>query len=154
MRFLALFLPILAPIMAWWVRREEAIILKMGRPLNEEEMELARKAGVAIPDQIRVLAVEPVPTPGPAWIACAAHRIGIPAMRPIGMTLRYGIYLHKKYAHRPSLLFHECVHTGQYEKLGIKSFLSSYVKQCLTDGYHQAPLEREAVERTRQVFEK
>ena len=50
------------------------------------------------------------------------------------------------------LLAHECVHTGQYERLGgFKPFLKAYLRECIDPGYPDGPLEREAIERSRRV---
>lgn len=46
-----------------------------------------------------------------------------------------------------SLLFHELVHTVQYEKLGLSRFADKYVRGFLTSGsYAGIPLERNAYE--------
>jgi hypothetical protein len=38
------------------------------------------------------------------------------------------------------------VHTAQYERLGgIEPFLRQYLRECLTIGYPEAPLEQEAI---------
>ena len=50
------------------------------------------------------------------------------------------------------LVAHECVHTGQYERMGgIKPFLKAYLRECIDPGYPNGPLEREAIERSRRV---
>ena len=128
-----------------WIRRHEHRILVSGRRLLPTEQNLAARAGVVDPDRIRVLSVKLIPMPGPEWLRQWARRMHFPAGAAAGMSLRYGIYLSLDYEHRLDVLVHECVHTAQYESLGMRRFLSAYVSQCLIDGYRQAPLEMEAV---------
>jgi len=43
------------------------------------------------------------------------------------------------------LVFHELVHTLQYERFGgFPQFLKQYLHECITVGYPEAPLEQEA----------
>ena len=47
------------------------------------------------------------------------------------------------------LVFHELVHTLQYERLGgFQPFLQRYLHECITIGYPAAPMEQEAVTTT------
>ncbi|MHC4738483.1 MAG: hypothetical protein ACYS9Y_06230 [Planctomycetota bacterium] len=50
------------------------------------------------------------------------------------------------------VIVHELVHTSQYEKLGgFLPFLQKYLHQCVTIGYPTTPLEREAIEKVKQM---
>lgn len=88
--------------------------------------------------------VDWVPVPVPRWMLWLGKRFGLPVFAPIGMTLGRGIYLVP--GHESSLP-HELVHVLQYQRLGIFRFMEAYVGQCLTAGYHEAPLECEAREK-------
>ena len=62
-----------------------------------------------------------------------------------GMALGHSIYLETAQASRRSLIAHELAHVAQYERLGGRwVFLRDYLRQCLSDGYWNAPLEIEA----------
>ena len=71
--------------------------------------------------------------------------MGFKTINPVGMCMRYGLYINETYANDKSLLAHELVHTQQYERLGgLLSFLYLYFKETLILGYSNAPLELEA----------
>jgi hypothetical protein len=66
-----------------------------------------------------------------------------------GLTLRYGIFIRDDCWGDRRLVFHELVHTLQYERLGgFEPFLRQYLHECLTIGYPAAPMEQEAVTAT------
>ncbi len=66
-----------------------------------------------------------------------------------GLTVRYGIFIRADCWGDRGLVFHELVHTLQYERLGgFEPFLRQYLHECLTIGYPAAPMEQEAVTKT------
>ena len=143
----------LLPWVAWWVRRHEHLILITGRPLEPHEMNWAIKVGVHQVGRIRILRIPEIPMPAPHWIQRLGDRFSFACHAPAGMTLGHGIYVSDACADEPSLLIHEFVHVGQYERLGsLKSFLRQYLRECLTVGYESAPLEREARDRTSAIL--
>jgi hypothetical protein len=143
--FLSLAVWTCLPWVIFWAWRQERRILKGGRALTLEETGRARRAGVKLPEKIRVLAVDRVPLPGPGWIHTLAARLGFDGSQTAGMALRYGIFVRKGCEDDPALLVHECCHTGQYERKGsIAGFMRVYLMQCLREGYLASALETEA----------
>lgn len=142
---------ILLPAAAW-VAREEARVLRSGRPLDLGERRLATAAGVREPERLRLLEVERIEFPILRQLSPLLRRWGRGPRPTLGLCLRHGLQ-RVTAAPRPlELLAHECVHTAQYERLGgIQPFLRAYFRQCLTLGYFRAPLEREAVEISRRL---
>lgn len=133
------------PFAMWWVRHHEKIALRLGRPLNDEELQWAQQIGISAPYKVRILNVARIPTPVPNFIENLIQRKGYPAGNAAGMCMRYGIYAKETYAHRKSLIAHELVHTHQFERLGgIWYFLKTYLKETMTLGYVNSPLEKEA----------
>jgi hypothetical protein len=60
--------------------------------------------------------------------------------------LDYGIFIRADHWRDRALIAHELVHTAQFQRLGgILPFLQTYIFQCATVGYQNAPLELEAV---------
>lgn len=53
-------------------------------------------------------------------------------------------YVSRPHADNLRLHFHELVHVVQWELLGITNFITRYMLEIQTHGYHQAPLERMA----------
>ncbi len=134
------------PPVAWWVWRRERFILRHGRCLTDAEQQAAsRIAGVRHVARIRVHAVPHVPMPGWDWMHRLAERMGRSPAVVGGMALRYGICVRIDCQDDPGILLHECVHTGQYERLGsLRAFLHQYLLECLRDGYGNSLLEAEA----------
>jgi len=146
---------ILVPIATLWVWWQERRILTGGWGLSELEQGWAKAAGVDEPSRIRVMTVDSIPLPMPnSWAEYFHHRFGLGIGSPIGMSLRYGIYLAEEHMPSPRILVHEFVHTAQYERLGMFRFMWLYFCQCAFEGYNGAPLECEANEVAAHVLER
>lgn len=152
MRFLVPALPLLLPWAARWAEEQEALILKNGVPLTAQGQIDARAMGVARPEKVRVLVVAVVPMPVHPLLRSVAQASGLLSPHTAGMTLGYGIFLRQDYRGHRQIIAHECVHVGQYERLGgFRPFLRQYVTECLEQGYPQAPLEQEAILRSAEI---
>jgi hypothetical protein len=146
MRFLLDRFETLVPLAAKWAIEQERRILTDGLPLSEPEIADAKAAGVQNPHLVRLLRVETIPSPRHPILklAQAAIRFFVPA--PRGLALQYGIFIRSDCWRDRSIVVHELVHTAQYERLGgILPFLRKYLSECLTIGYSDSPLEREAI---------
>lgn len=130
---------------ALWIRKHERRIQREGRPLEREEAEFAESLGL-LPASIRILELPEVPSPLGGLLRPLEVRVGFCLSNAAGVTLGSGIYVAK--AHRSlALSRHEIVHVSQYQRLGGPArFIYRYFLECLTVGYHAAPLEQEAVE--------
>lgn len=137
--------PLLLPLAARWVEATEKTILETGRPLSDEGLEDVRLLGVKHPEKIRFLKVDQIPLPTNPILRWAAQATGLMGPHTYGMAFRYGIMIRQDWWECGDLQRHECVHTGQYERMGVKSFLGEYLRQCLEIGYPEAPLEQEAI---------
>ncbi len=148
-------LPVVMPLVVRWAEREERRILEHGDPLTRSELRDAGRMGVGLPRRIRVLCVDQIPLPGGPLLQWAATKTGLLTFSAAGMSLRYGIFVRREFLGNRYLVAHECVHTGQYERLGgIRPFLTQYIRECLQHGYTSAPLELEATQRAREIVEK
>jgi hypothetical protein len=137
--------PTLLPLAVDWAKREERRIRETGVSLTSQELADAKASGVTHPDQVRLLEVDVIPRPeNPALeAACDAIDFLTPATR--GLTLGYGIFIRRDCWRERALVVHELAHVAQYERMGgIEPFLRQYLMECLTVGYHESPLEREA----------
>lgn len=134
----------IAPFMARWADEQERRILGKGKPLEPELVEFARALGIRQPQEVRVLVCEPIPLPVPPWCVRFLEKLGLPVFAPGGMALGRGVFLVSGQQHS---LRHELVHTWQYERIGgLLPFFRQYLRECLMDGYLEAPLEIEARE--------
>jgi hypothetical protein len=143
----------LLALAATWSEEQERLILSSGVPLTPEETQWAIQLGVIYPDRVRLLCVDELPQPQDPTLRAAAEQYGFLSPATMGMSLRYGILIRREVWRQKPIIFHELVHTAQYERYGgIAAFLNQYLVECLTVGYHQSPLEREAVNLTRQMM--
>ena len=70
----------------------------------------------------------------------------------VGLTVRYGIFIHSDFSDDRCLIIHELVHTSQYEKLGgFLPFIRKYLLQLINIGYPDAPLEQEAIKIAKRI---
>ncbi len=137
----------LLPLAADWAAEQETLILREGVPLSNQEIIVAKAAGVKEPDRVRLLQVDAIPSPGHPLLKAACNAINFFTSGPRGLTFHYGIFVRRDCAQDRHLLTHELVHTAQYERLGgIVPFLRKYLSECFTNGYRNAPLEQEAAD--------
>jgi hypothetical protein len=139
----------LLPLACAWAEEQERVILSDGVALTSAQAADAATIGVAHPERVRLLSVVHVPIPEHPALRAAAEATQLISPRNGGLTLRYGIFIRADcWGDRP-LVFHELVHTLQYERLGgFEQFLQQYLYECITIGYPAAPMEQEAVNTT------
>lgn len=137
-------LPSLLPKAIAWAERESQRIANSGRALTEREQELARKVGVAKPEQIRIALVDALPLPNDAELRAAALQTGLLGRDTAGLTLGYSIFVCVGYE-TVHLLTHEFRHVYQYEQAGsIAGFLPGYLRQVVEVGYANTTFEKDA----------
>lgn len=139
-------LDLILPIAVKWVESQRDRIIRDGLPLAPSERIIAAAIGVKRIDEVRVLLVSEVPLPTTEPLRSAAVKAGFCTLAgAAAMALDTGIYIRKQLDGDKGVLAHELVHVAQYERLGgIRPFLRAYISECLSDGYHLAPLELEA----------
>ncbi len=134
----------LLPAAIAWVIEQSLHIARLGVPLPQAMLAVAKDVGVARPERIRVMLVDRIPVPKDPVLRLAALRAGLLPPGAVGLTLGYGIYV--KWGHQTvRLLSHECRHVFQYEVFEtIDRFLAAYLEEMLTYGYAAMPLELDA----------
>ncbi len=135
---------LLTPLVDHWVRRQEAIIRRKGRPLSRAERKRARSIALSDPARIRIQTVARIPVPGGRLLKGIARFSRVALADPVALTAGHGIYLCRAIAADPVVVQHELVHVHQYERLGRRAFLKQYIRDCLVEGYAASPLEIEA----------
>ena len=136
----------LLPLAAQWATTQQQRVLCEGVPLSKHELADAKAIGVQDPERVRLLRVEAVPVPADPTLRAAAASINFLTAAPRGLALNYGIFVRNDHWRDRTLIAHELVHTAQFQRLGgILPFLQTYIFQCATVGYSNAPLELEAV---------
>ncbi len=128
-----------------WAEMQERRILEQGCSLNQQGIEVARRAGVQHPEYVRLLYVAEIPLPKEADLAQAAHEFGLITPSTGGLTIGHGIFVRQHHT-SDSLVAHELKHVAQYENCGsIAAFLQTYLSEVNEHGYPQAPMEQEAI---------
>jgi hypothetical protein len=56
----------------------------------------------------------------------------------------FGIYIKNEHINNVALLSHELTHWKQYQRKGLIPFYVGYLKEYVTVGYDQSPMEKEA----------
>lgn len=136
----------LLPLAAQWAAIQERRVLCEGVPLSKIELADAKAIGVRDPERVRLLRVDAVPVPAHPMLKAAAASINFITAAPRGLALDCGIFVRADHWRDRALIAHELVHTAQYQRLGgILPFLQTYIVQCATIGYQNAPLELEAI---------
>jgi len=136
----------LLPLAVSWVGKQERRMLRIGVPLNEQELADAKTIGVAEPERVRLVQLDRVPFPTDPLLKAAATAIQFLTPKTCGLTLRYGIFVRSDCWRDRALIAHELVHVMQYERFGgILPFLRQYLTECIAIGYPEAPLEQEAI---------
>jgi hypothetical protein len=117
-----------------------------GLPLTATTLADAKRIGVLHPEKVRLRVTPEIPMPSHLVLQKAAEATGLLSPFTVGLTLRYGIYIHEDGWGDRLLVAHELAHTLQYERLGgFSQFLAAYLHECITPpGYPHGPLEREA----------
>ena len=120
-------------------------MLRTGIPLTSPQLADARLIGIARPECVRLEIGAEAPWPFLKVFRPLAIWTGMVPREIAGMTFRYGIFLRQNHQHKRGLLLHELAHTAQYERLGgIREFLAEYLYECLSAGYPNGALEKEA----------
>ena len=134
------------PLAVHWATDQERRVLCEGMGLSEIEMTDAKAIGVRNPERVRLLRVDSVPVPAHPMLRAAAASINFLTAAPRGLALQNGIFIRADHWRDRALIAHELVHTAQFQRLGgILPFLQTYIFQCATVGYPNAPLELEAI---------
>ena len=133
------------PLAVEWAEAKEKVILEHGIALSPQYTEDAKSVGVKHPERVRIYEVLQIPVPKHPILRTAAEKIQFISPATIGISLRYGIFIHHHYSNDRYTIVHELVHTMQCERSGgFYPFLRKYLWECIEIGYPDAPLEREA----------
>jgi hypothetical protein len=134
------------PLVSEWAEAKEKVVLKNGVPLSDSQMDDARSVGVIHPEKVRIFNVPQIPLPKHPVLKAAAEETQLITPASVGLTVRYGIFIHSDFSDDRYLMVHELVHTSQYEKLGgFLPFFRKYLLQLINIGYPEAPMEQEAI---------
>ena len=140
------------PLASEWAEAKEKVVLKNGDPLSNSQIEDAIRVGVIHPERVRVLRVPQIPFPKHPVLKAAAETTQLITSSTVGLTVRYGIFIHSDFSDDRCLIVHELVHTSQYEKLGgFLPFIRKYLLQLINIGYPEAPMEQEAVKMAKRI---
>lgn len=140
------------PLASEWAKAKEKVVFNNGVPLSNAQIEDAKRVGVTHPEKVRIFEVPQIPFPKHPVLKAAAESIQLITPDAVGLTVRYGIFIHSDFSDDRCLILHELVHTSQYERLGgFLPFFRKYLLQLINIGYPEAPLEQEAIRMAEKV---
>ena len=140
------------PLVSEWAEAKERVVLQNGVPLSDLQMDDARRVGVIHPEKVRMFKVPQIPLPKHPVLRAAAEETQLITPATVGLTVRYGIFIHTDFSDDRYLMVHELVHTSQYEKLGgFLPFFRKYLLQLINIGYPEAPMEQEAIKTAEKI---
>lgn len=129
-----------------WAKKQETLILRDGVPLSTDQKIDAYLVGIKDIEKVRLLKVDKIPNPEDPVLRKIMDEVGLLSLNAIGTAFRYGIYIRSDSWNNRKLVIHELTHTMQYERLGgFEPFLKEYILECMTVGYPNGPLEKEAI---------
>lgn len=106
-------LPHLLPKAIAWAEAQAAWVTNYGRPLDDGEVQLARRVGVAQPERVRVALVDALPLPEDPELRAAALQTGLLGAGMVGLTLAHAVFICRGHETK-RLLSHELRHVHQY----------------------------------------
>lgn len=140
---------ILLPQYIEWGYQTEAKGLKLGIPLDEDGLKLARDVGVKSPEKIRIVYVDEVPFPYDNFaLKMLGESVGFIGENIIveAQAFGYSIYVRNDYEFDKPKLAHEIVHVLQIERSNFEDVTFQHLSDLAKYGYSNAPLEVEAFE--------
>ena len=121
-------------------------VKKEGKPLPKQFNMIAKEAGIANIDKIKILYVDKIELPNFQNISLL-EEYDLDFGNTRGLTLGYNIIL--KNSAPTEVLIHELRHAAQFELFeDFEQFVTVYVKEILKFGYGNGPLEKDAVDFT------
>jgi hypothetical protein len=140
------------PLAIEWAEAKEKVVLEHGIPLSNSQIEDAKRVGVIQPEKVKILKVPQIPSPKHPILKSASEAIQFITPSTVGLTLRYGIFIHSDFFGDRRLIVRELVHTSQYEKLGgFLPFFRKYFLELIKIGYPKAPMEQEAIKMSEKI---
>jgi hypothetical protein len=137
---------VLLPLAVKWAEAKEKVILSHGTALSPQYVQDAKLVGVKYPERVRIYEVFQIPIPKHPILKAAAEATQLITPATIGISLRYGIFIHNNFSDDRYTIVHELAHTMQCERFGgLYPFLTKYLRECIEIGYPQAPMEQEAI---------
>lgn len=138
---------VLLPQYIEWGYETEAQGLKLGVPLDEEGLKLAKEIGVKSPEKIRIVYVDEVPFPKDNFaLKVLGESVGFIGENIIveAQAFGYSIYVRNDYELDKPGLAHEIVHVLQIERSNFEDITLQHLSDMAQYGYSKAPLEVEA----------
>lgn len=138
---------VLLPQYIEWGYETEAKGLKLGSPLDEEGLKLAKDIGVESPEKIRIVYVDLVPFPYDNFaLTVLGESLGFIGDNIVNQAQAFGysIYVRKDYEFDTPKLAHEIVHVLQIERSSFEDVTRQHLSDLAQYGYAKAPLEVEA----------
>jgi len=130
-----------------WAADTEVSGLGLGKPLDENQLVIAREIGIKKPEQIRLVYVDEVPFPRENFVLkVVGEALGFIGDGIVNnaQVFGYSIYIRKGYQLTTPNLAHELVHVLQIERSSLAQVITQHFSDLAKYGYKKSPLEVEA----------
>lgn len=138
---------IILPQYIEWAHETEVLGLKVGQPLDEKQLIIAKEIGIKSPGKIRLIYVDEVPFPNENIVLkTVGEALGFIGDGIINnaQVFGYSIYIRKGYQLTTPSIAHELVHVLQIERSGLEQVITQHFVDLAKYGYENSPLEVEA----------
>ena len=138
---------VLLPQYIGWAQKTDKEGMKIGVPLNQQELALAAEIGIKYPEKVRVVYVDEVPFPHENFaLKVFGEAVGLVGEGIINnaQVFGYSIYARKDFKLTRPKLAHELVHVLQIERASLDDVVTQHFFDMAEYGYEKAPLEVEA----------
>lgn len=126
-----------------WAELLQNKILHEGKSISDENIYMAKVAGIDKIERVRILKVDKINLPDIQLINDLKRANKLDAFATAGMAIGYGILLDKRAENK--VLIHEFRHVAQYELFGdLKQFSLVYLRELIKFGYGHGPFEIDA----------
>ena len=131
---------LLTPLALEWFDEIEKKFLHTGRQLTEQELPIARFAGIAHPERVRVIILKDFPFPRNKTLLIETREYGLGSSSEGGRTIGYIVMLKAQHKDERWVLARELAHVAQQEKMGRTAYVRRFIAEHELMGRQRAPM--------------
>lgn len=131
---------LLTPLTLAWYAEIENKYLTTGRPLTENELPIARAAGVSHPERVRVVILGDFPFPSNKTLLLHTREYGYGSTTEGGRSVGYIVMLKAQHKDKRWIIARELAHVAQQEKMGRTAYVRRFIAEHELLGRHRAPM--------------
>ncbi len=131
---------LLTPLTLEWYAEIEKKYLRTGRQLTEDELPIARFAGIKHPERVRVIVLEDLPFPRNETLLVQSREYGLGGTTEGGRSIGYIVMLKAQHKDKRWILARELALVAQQEKMGRTAYIRRFIAEHELMGKNRAPM--------------